>query len=156
MMSTQYNRYATAFIALGLMSGALSATELEEIIVTAHKHEQSLFDMAASLDVVSGEELKRANVSDMRSLTTLSPSLSFTDNFTPSASAFSMRGITSYSFEGGTQPSVVLIVDDVPYSRAGEFVTNLHNIEQVEILRGPQGSHIGKNISLSVVSIFRL
>ena len=83
--------------------------QLEEIVVTAQKRDESLQDVPVSIDVLSEDALDRAQFSDFRELAQLSPSINFQDGYMPSASTFSIRGIGSYAFTGGIQPSVSLI-----------------------------------------------
>jgi iron complex outermembrane receptor protein len=134
---------------------AYAKYQLEEIIVTAQKREQSLQDVPIAVTVLDEESLDRAQFSDFRSITQLSPSVSFQDGFAPVATNFSIRGIGSYAFTGGIQPSVSVVVDGVPLARAGEFIIDLADIERVEVLRGPQGTLFGRNSTGGAINVVR-
>ena len=127
--------------------------QLEEIVVTAQKRDESLQDVPVSIDVLSEDALDRAQFSDFRELAQLSPSINFQDGYMPSASTFSIRGIGSYAFTGGIQPSVSLVYDGVPLARAGEFVMDLADLAQIEVLRGPQGTLFGANATGGVINV---
>jgi iron complex outermembrane receptor protein len=131
------------------------AQQLEEIIVTAQKREQSLQEVPIAVTVLDGEALDRAQFSDFRSITQLSPSVSFQDGFAPVATNFIIRGIGAYAFTGGIQPSVSVVVDGVPLARAGEFIVDLADIERVEVLRGPQGTLFGRNSTGGAINVIR-
>ena len=134
---------------------AYAKYQLEEIIVTAQKREQSLQDVPLAVAVLDEESLDRAQFSDFRSITQLSPSVSFQDGFAPVATNFIIRGIGSYAFTGGIQPSVSVVVDGVPLARAGEFIIDLADIERVEVLRGPQGTLFGRNSTGGAINVVR-
>ena len=131
------------------------AKPLEEIVVTAQKREQSMQDVPLAVGVLSEEQLDRAQFSDFRSITQLSPSVSFQDGFAPVATNFIVRGLGSYAFTGGIQPSVSVVIDGVPLARAGEFIIDLADIERIEILRGPQGTLFGRNSTGGAINVIR-
>ena len=139
--------------AVGSGFASAAANVIEEILVTAQKREQSLQEVPISLAVVTGEELEARQIAHTRGLFDISPSLTFTDAFSSTAISIGMRGVSSLSIEGGLQPSVTMLVDDVPLARNGEFTADLVDIDRIEILRGPQGTLIGKNATAGAISI---
>lgn len=137
------------------ISANVTAGVLEEIIVTAQKREQSLRDVPISVDVLSSENLMRAQINSTRALVSLTPSMSFTEGFSSVATTYTIRGIGSYVFEGGIQPAVSMVVDGVPLARNGEFVMDLADIERIEVLNGPQGTLFGRNSTGGAINIVR-
>lgn len=149
-------RISTLASALMLSTLATSAhSQLEEVLVTAQKREQSLKDVPISVGVIGEQALDRSQFTDFRSLAKLSASVSFQDGFAPVATNFIMRGIGAYAFTGGIQPSVSVVVDGVPLARAGEFIIDLADVTQIEILRGPQGTLFGRNSTGGVINVTR-
>lgn len=124
-----------------------------DIIVTAQRREQRLSEVPISVTAQTGEILRQANVTDSRALEQISPAVNFNSSYTPTTTSLSIRGISSLSSEGGIQPSVGVVIDGVPVARQGEFVTDLADIERIEILSGPQGTLFGKNSTAGVINI---
>ena len=141
-----------------LFAGSVSYAQLaiEEVIVTAQKRKQSLQDVPISVEAITADTLQRRAINDTRTLAQAAPSLNFQDGFGPVATNFNIRGLGSYTIEGGLQPSVSMVVDGVPYARNGEFVTELSDIEQIEVLRGPQGTLYGRNSTGGAINITTL
>ena len=146
-------KLATIIAATALVENSYAEFMLEEVIVTAQKREQSLQDVPLSVAVISSDALRRRNINDIASLAQASPSLNFQEGFGPISTNFNIRGVASYSFEGGIQPSVSLVVDGVASARNGEFVAELSDIERVEVLRGPQGTLFGRNSTAGAINI---
>ncbi len=155
----------TSLVALALASPALAQESQEEvaqqsggldvIVVTAQKREENAQDVPISIQSFSEETLSRNQFSDLRLIGAISPSVHFQSGFTPGATNFNIRGVGAYAFTGGIQPSVGLIVDGVPYARAGEFVTDLADIQRIEVLRGPQGTQFGRNSTGGAINVTR-
>ena len=154
-------RLLTAFSAASVFSSAAYAVAesgtkaLEEVIVVAQKRQQSLQDVPISVNAYSDQKLGEMNINSVSEIARIEPSLRFTTASFAFSANFSMRGVTSFSSQGGIQPSVALIIDGVPLSRAGEFATELGDIQRVEVLRGPQGTLYGKNATGGLINLLR-
>lgn len=151
------NQTAIAACLTGAVSlvPSMAYAQLDEIVVTAKKREANLQDVPISVGVVDADTLDKAQFSDFREISRLSPSVNFQGGFTPSATNFNIRGVGSYAITGGVQPSVSLNIDGVPLARAGEFITDLADIERIEVLRGPQGTLFGRNSTGGAINITR-
>jgi iron complex outermembrane recepter protein len=132
---------------------ALSQGTLEEITVTAQKREQNLQEVPISMSVMTSEAIEQQYITETVSLAQAVPSLNFQAGFAPSSTNFNIRGVASYTFEGGIQPSVAMVVDGVSFARAGEFVADLADVERIEVLRGPQGTLFGRNTTAGAINI---
>lgn len=127
---------------------------LEEIVVTAQRREQSLQEVPISVQVFSGDELKRSQILDMEGLKNISASVTFDTGIGLKTNSFGIRGIaTNGSNTKAFQSSVGIILDGVAFARPGEFVRDLGDVERVEVLRGPQGTLFGKNATAGVLNI---
>lgn len=125
----------------------------DEIVVTAQKREQSLQDVPLSVAVLSGEQLSNRNITEISQLQTTTPNFSFQGSNNPRGAGIAIRGIGTNNFSSAIEGSVGIVVDGVPIGRQGAGMTDLFDIQRVEVLRGPQGTLFGKNASAGVLNI---
>src|SRR5690606_9053272 len=112
-----------------------------------------LSDVPVAIQAQTGESLAELGVVDSRSLERIAPQLSFSNGYNTSNTSFSMRGVISLVASASVQPSVGVLLDEMPAARQGEVVLDLADIDRVEILSGPQGTLFGKNATAGVVRI---
>ncbi|MGH1373436.1 MAG: TonB-dependent receptor [Cellvibrionaceae bacterium] len=143
-------------IAISLAStGALAeGIELEEIVVTAQKREQNLQDVPVAVSAFTGEQLKEAVIKDVFDLQSNTPGLRVGQNQNNNTANFSIRGVGTSSQNFGLESSVGLYVDGTYRSRQSTMISDMIDIEAVEVLRGPQGTLFGKNTPSGAV-LFR-
>ena len=141
-------------LALSAAVASLSMTAwgqtLEEVVVTAQKRTESLQDVPISVTAISGEQVATASIRSFGELGAYVPNFSVSENAVNTI--ISMRGISvgaNQSFE----QSVGIFVDGVPYGRSRQARLGLFDLEQVEVLRGPQGIIYGKNTLAGAVNI---
>jgi iron complex outermembrane receptor protein len=126
------------------------AQQLEEVVVTAQKREQTLTEVPISVTAVSGELVQDAAIKSFTELGAYVPNLSITENAVNSI--ISMRGIgvgAQQSFE----QSVGIFVDGVHLGKSRQTRLGLFDLEQIEVLRGPQGILFGKNTLAGAVNV---
>ncbi|MDR7103744.1 TonB-dependent receptor domain-containing protein [Croceicoccus sp. BE223] len=128
---------------------------LGEIVVTAQKRSQSLQEVPVSINVVSGDQIARSNISDTSLLGQIAPSITFTSGFGPVATSFNIRGVGTYVSEVGVQPAVSVVVDGIPLARNAEFFGELGAVERLEVLNGPQGTLFGRNATGGLINVVR-
>jgi len=126
---------------------------LEEITVTAQKRTQTLLDVPVAVTVLDSQAIDNTFSQSLESIQQLAPSVNFRKGNTTRNSALTVRGIGTISFSTAAEPSVSTVVDGVVLGRSGQAFTQLYDVEQIEILRGPQGTLFGKNASAGVVNI---
>ncbi|MEL7197665.1 MAG: TonB-dependent receptor [Pseudomonadota bacterium] len=124
-----------------------------EIIVTATKREQTLQETPISVSVTSSETLENAQIRDILDLQTVTPSLRVSQLQTSSASTFIIRGFGNGDNNFGVEPSVGVFVDGVFRSRSAGALSDLPNVQRIEVLNGPQSTLFGKNASAGVISV---
>ncbi|HEY2751206.1 TonB-dependent receptor [Phenylobacterium sp.] len=143
-------------LAASLCAGAAQAADaahVEEVIVTAQKRAENVQDVPSAVQVVSGTQLAAAGVREFTDLTKLAPSLVVRPAEQPVNSSVSIRGIGTFAFSIGVEPSVAIQVDDVPVAFQARAFTDLSDIERIEVLRGPQSTLYGKSASAGLINI---
>ena len=134
------------------MSLSICAEEVEEIIIKADWREAPITDGDTSTFVLSGNEIKAQPIKHFENLSYLVPNLNFAASDSR-ARYFQIRGIGERSgYLGTPNSSVGFLIDDVDYSGQGGIAT-LFDVEQVEVIRGPQASRIGANALAGLIYI---
>ncbi len=126
---------------------------LEEVVVTATKRETTLQDVPVAVTVTDGETLQQAQIIDIGDLQSIVPSLRITQLQTSGNTNFVIRGFGNGANNPGIEPSVGVFIDGVYRSRSSGAISDLTNIERIEVLRGPQSTLFGKNASAGVISV---
>jgi iron complex outermembrane receptor protein len=129
---------------------ANSAGELEEVVVTGLKREQKLADVPAAIQVYDDTYLANAGVSRPSDLLQTTPNVNFYQSRNAGDFLINIRGQTSIR---GAEPSIRVIIDGVPIAEYSQFSTDLVDVQQVEVLRGPQGALYGRNASAGAIVV---
>ncbi len=121
---------------------------LNEIIVTAQKREELIQDIPVSITSLSKEAILDNQIQYTNDLTAITPNLYASDPG-DSRTVTSIRGIVSTSYD----PAVATYIDGVNQFNLDTYVSQLFDIERIEILRGPQGTLYGRNAMGGVINI---
>ena len=124
-----------------------------DIIVTATKREQTLQDVPISVSVTSQATIDRAQIRDLIDLQSVVPSLKVAQLNAVGQTNFIIRGFGNGNGNDGIESSVGVFIDGVYRSRSAAALDDLPEIERVEVLRGPQSTLFGKNVSAGAISI---
>ncbi|MFN3515798.1 MAG: TonB-dependent receptor [Novosphingobium sp.] len=143
----------TAFAAPAYAQSADEEPAPGEIVVTAQKRSESLQSVPVAVSVLSGEDLADASRPSIESAAQMVPSLNFLKSGTTLNQTIFLRGVGTATFSIAGEPSVSTVVDGVVYSRSGEAFSDMVDVAQIEVLRGPQGTLFGKNASAGVINI---
>jgi iron complex outermembrane receptor protein len=139
-------------LAIVLAPVAASASELSEIVVTAQFRDTNLMREANSTSVIGAELIQLRAAQHLDEVINLAPNVNFSGG-TNRARFFQVRGVGDRSqFQAPLNPSIGVILDGVDFSGMGGLGT-LFDIEQVEILRGPQGTLHGANALAGLINI---
>jgi iron complex outermembrane receptor protein len=117
--------------------------QLEEIVVTAQRREESLQETSVAVTAVSNERLQAAHINNIEDLQLIVPNVYFGNDF--NMAKLTIRGVGANTSTTGSEAGVALHVDGAVISRAEAQLTSLFDLERVEVLRGPQGSLYGRN-----------
>ena len=128
------------------------AQEVEEVVVTATKKEESTQDLAISVEAFTSEMLEQNQIYDLSDLTEVVPGFGAGKGI-GSGSAFSMRGIGSYGIGAAVVSSLVTNINGHSVG-TGQFVDlGMMDIERIEVLKGPQGTINGRNSVQGVINV---
>ena len=125
--------------------------EVEEVVVTAQRREQSILEVPVSLELLTEEKL--AGLSDARDLYQVSPSLVYVGGVASSTQALNIRGVGGGAHVSAFEPSVTVVVDQVSTGPGGAALVDFWDVARIEVLNGPQGTLFGKNVSAGMLNI---
>ncbi|MEM1053781.1 MAG: TonB-dependent receptor [Pseudomonadota bacterium] len=131
--------------------------ESSEIVVTGRlRGDESVQDVPLAVTVVSTEQLRSQGALNIEDIETLSPNLVI-DPVTagPGAGAISLRGVSFEDVERTFEPTVGVVIDGVFLGTNTGQLSNAFDFEQVEVLRGPQGTLFGRNTIGGVINVRR-
>ncbi|WP_242523808.1 TonB-dependent receptor [Microbulbifer salipaludis] len=134
------------------LSGAASAAEIEEVVVTAQKRAENLQDVPIAISAFTGDSMKAMGVKNLTDLGKFTPGVEM-NNDTPLQPTYSVRGIETGDFTVGSDPAVAVYVDGVYTGRGAGAEIPLADIERVEVLKGPQGTLFGRNATGGAIHI---
>jgi outer membrane receptor protein involved in Fe transport len=160
-----WNRFLVAQVDQGTSSGSTPVekqsqqtskekpVQLEEVVVTAQKREERLQDVPVPVTAISAAVLNEQNLVRVRDYFTRVPGLGMaTTDYTGGDAKISIRGLSTGGIGYGTNPTVGIVVDDVPYGAStsiggGSLMPDLDpsELSRIEVLRGPQGTLYGAN-----------
>jgi len=167
MMSAQQNQskkktlaYIVGFLSLGAWGGVNANAEeqdssegwqLEEVVVTAQKKQESIQEVPMSVSAFSGADLQQSGIENSQDLELVTPALAITNEGT--LGRVTVRGVGS-SLQGvGADPSVAVYIDGVYMSRFTNSLVDLVDLERVEVLKGPQVVLYGRNATAGAIHL---
>ena len=130
--------------AFAISGGAVAQSPMEEVVVTATKRAESLQDVPLSVSVIEAQTIERAEIRDLIDLQSVVPSLRVPQFQNSTQTNFVIRGFGNGANNPGIEPSVAVFIDGVYRSRSLARIADLPNIQQIEVLRGPQSTLYGK------------
>ncbi|UZJ44660.1 TonB-dependent receptor [Marinimicrobium sp. C6131] len=149
-------RFSLSALTAALLTVSTQAQDLaridEEILVTADFRQSSLLDLAASASVIDADTIRQRGADHLSQVLNTAPNVNFSAG-TSRARFFQIRGIGERSqFVEPVNPSVGLIIDGIDMTGIGAGATTL-DIQQVEVLRGPQGTLYGANAMAGLINM---
>jgi outer membrane receptor protein involved in Fe transport len=130
----------------GLCGGGGARTgadgDLEEIVVTARKRDESLQNVPITVSVFTAQEIQAAGIESPRDFIAMVPNMTLVETQNVGNSFISIRGISQAR---NSEPSVAVLVDGVLETNPYEFNQELFDVKQIEVLKGPQGALYGRD-----------
>jgi len=160
-MSTKFWLFA-ASAAAALVTGnqAQAQTPAEEpaardneIVITATRRDQSLQDVPVAVTPVTAELIQNSGIRDLQDVASVAPSLQFNVSENETSATARMRGVGTQGSNPGLESAVGIFIDGVYRARNGVGLSDLGEVSQIEVLRGPQGTLFGRNTSAGLITV---
>lgn len=117
-----------------------------DIIVTARKRAERLIDVPVAVTALTSQQLARYATSDISQVGRQIPQVMFTRNPSGNGANINIRGVgTNTSADDGVEQAVSVNIDNVPTARGRILQTGLFDLDNVQVLKGPQALYFGKN-----------
>ena len=126
---------------------------LEDIVVTARKRSESLQNVPVAVEAYSHAQLQSNDATDLAKLAELAPQVIIGPYSIGTGGILTIRGISSGASDAGVDQSVSVVVDGVALSRGRIVSASLFDMQQVEVMKGPQALFFGKNSPAGVISL---
>ena len=133
---------------------AATPETLDRVVVTAQKREQQVQEVPIAMTAYSGEFIEKLGVTGMGDLAAYVPGLQVQEQ-SPNNPGFVIRGITSDSGAPNQPARVSVFQDGVSLSRSRGASVELFDMQQVEVLRGPQGTLFGRAAEIGAVHLIQ-
>lgn len=145
---------SAGFVGAASAQDAVTATETEELVVTAQLREQRLIEVPIAVTAYSGNMLATLGVTKYDELSLFVPGFEVQEQ-SANNPGFVIRGITSDSGEATTEPRVAVYQDGVSTSRSRGSYMELFDVERVEVARGPQATLYGRGALIGAVNVIQ-
>jgi iron complex outermembrane receptor protein len=129
-----------------------ASTQVGEVIVTATRRETRLQDTPVAVSAVSGVQIQQQRLVNLSEIANRVPSITF-NQVNHAESFISIRGTTIGNDAAGIDQGVSVFIDDVPTTGFGDDSPDLYDLQSVEVLRGPQGTLFGRNVTGGAILI---
>ena len=136
-------------------TGQVQAKEIEEVIVTAQKREQTLQDVPSAVSAITPDQISSflSAGENIRAIAGRVPSLQVESSNGRQSPRFYIRGLGNYDFDVNAVQPVSLVYDDVALENSVLKSLPMFDVAQVEVLNGPQGTLFGRSTTAGVVKI---
>jgi outer membrane receptor protein involved in Fe transport len=125
--------------------------KLEGVTVTSQKREQQIVDVPITLSVVNSGFIEDNNITELDMLSQFVPGLQVRMQGIDRPS-FVIRGLTSDEVSPAAQPRISVFYNNVPVSRANGAAMELFDMQQVDVLKGPQGTLFGRGAEIGAIN----
>ena len=144
---------AALLAAGGAHAQTSGGNEIEEVVVTAQKRAENLQDVPIAITALTGETLQNQRVGNLLGLTGLSPGLQIKTDDNAANPRIFIRGVGVNDFNPSTASAVGIYVDGVYVASPLAQLASFYDLQQVEVLRGPQGTLYGRNTTGGAINV---
>ena len=133
--------------------GDVAYPDDSDIVVTARRRDESLMSVPVAVTALSGETLERYNATDLGAIGELTPSVIVADYKLNGGGSIAIRGISTPATQVGFEQAVSVAIDGIQSSNGQVTQLGFFDLQQVEVMKGPQALFFGKNNTAGVISI---
>ena len=133
--------------------GGAGAQAVQEIVVTAQKRSENLQDVPIAVTALNAEALQNKRVDNLLGLSGLAPSLQIKTDDNAANPRIFIRGVGVNDFNPSTASAVGIYVDGVYIASPLAQLASFYDLQQVEVLRGPQGTLYGRNTTGGAINV---
>ncbi|HEX7034955.1 MAG TPA: TonB-dependent receptor [Pseudomonadales bacterium] len=143
---------AVAALAVPCIAPAVHAQAqvIEEVLVTARKRDEALVDIPVSARAFTEAEIESAGIETPQDFIDLTPNVTLVQTQNAGNAFINIRGVSQAR---NSEMSAAVLVDGVLMANPAQFNQQLFDIEQIEVLRGPQGALYGRNAIGGAITI---
>jgi iron complex outermembrane receptor protein len=113
-----------------------------DIVVTGRFRNEQLNAIPEAVSVLTAAALEQNNVKTLKDVTLLLPNVGISESLNPASTFISVRGVNAVR---NSDPAVAIVIDGVQITNSNQVSQGLVDIDQIEVLRGPQGALYGRN-----------
>lgn len=125
--------------------------KLDGVTVRSQKREQQIIDVPITMSVIDAGFMEDINITELDYLSEFVPGLQIRMQG-PDRPSFVIRGLTSDEVSPAAQPRISVFYNNVPISRANGSAVELFDMQQVDVLKGPQGSLFGRGAQIGAIN----
>ena len=144
--------FGSALVSVTALAQESDDIAIEEILVTAQKRSESLQEVPIAISVFSSDSIDQTGVQELRELTEYIPNVTITQG-TDFGAQINIRGVGANSRNIGFDSRVGVYLDGVYLGQGPALNQDLVDLEQIEVLRGPQGTLFGKNTVAGAINM---
>jgi len=126
---------------------------LEEIIVSARKRQESLIDVPISISAFTGAKMDEYSITQLQDMANFLPGVSITSRSSTGGAVLNIRGIATNGTNAGWEQAVGQFQDGHYVGRAAVANQGQFDLQQIEIMKGPQSTYFGKNTIAGAINI---
>ncbi len=128
-------------------------TVIEEVVVTATRRPTQLQETPIAVTAITGAQVEQSRVQSVDDALLLVPNANFVNATGSSGSYATLRGSATLDDAPGVDLPVTFFIDDVFYGSAASAYPDFYDVQQIEVLRGPQGTTFGRNVTGGAIVI---
>ncbi|WP_395407444.1 TonB-dependent receptor [Pseudoduganella sp. UC29_106] len=137
----------------GQVVSAAPSEDSQKVVISARRRSERMIDVPVAATAVNAADIRQYDLTQVANIKLVAPQITFDRGFTGGGASISMRGVSSSSLDAGLEQSVLLDFDGMAISRGRVLNDAMFDIDEIDVLKGPQTLYFGKNSPGGVVSV---